>query len=180
MNHDENLPPTRMDVLYLVRHCRRFRGYLPVRNFVTHYHNRLICQTMEKIISLTLFALGIAAYAISQLQQHGKLKWSKGEQGFWGNKSDKLKYKNTLPLQPTGIAVAPDNWYYRLIGSDYKERWFTSTWLTVAFTDGYHAMQAVSFLCFGGSASLALHIGFLWIWLGILAIHTATRKLLGR
>lgn len=128
---------------------------------------------MEKIISLFLFALGIVAYAISQLQQHGKLRWSKGDQGFWGNKSSIRKYKQPL-------TVAPYNWYSRFIDSAYRERWFTSTWLTVAFTDGYHAMQAVSFLCFGGSASLALHIGFLWIWLGILAIHTATRKLLGR
>jgi hypothetical protein len=131
---------------------------------------------MEKIVSLSLLALGIVAYAISQLQQHGKLRWSYLKvESFWGEFGWRKKYK--WDKQGTFLP-APVNWYYKLIGVKYKERWFTSTWLTVSLTDGYHLMQSVSFLCFGGSVSLALHIGFLWVWLGILAVHTATRRLL--
>jgi hypothetical protein len=137
-----------------------------------------------KILSLFLFACGIVAYAISQLQQHGKLKWGKDSRRFWGFNSSDRKYKFKPVSTPGTVPIykyeAPNNWYYKLIGSKYIERWPTSTWLTVSLTDGYHLMQSVSFLCFGGSVSIALHIGFLWVWGGILVTHTATRKLLSK
>jgi hypothetical protein len=134
-----------------------------------------------KVLSLFLFACGIVAYAISQLQQHGKLRWMVKPFSFWGDDSDRRKYKRKpSPEYNYFMTGAPVNWYYKLIREKYAERWPTSTWLTVSLTDGYHLMQSVSFLCFGGSISLALHIGFLYIWFGILVVHTATRKLLSK
>lgn len=100
-----------------------------------------------ELLSLLSFAIGIAAYTISQLQQHGKLRFNVNNKrfSFWGEDSDKRKYKGQ-ENDKLRLIIAPSNWYYKLINSPYKERWFTSTWLTVALTDGYHFMQFLFFL----------------------------------
>jgi hypothetical protein len=126
------------------------------------------------ILALCLLAISIGAYSISQLLLHGKFKWmSKDEYGFFGEESHLRKYTDDLQ-EP------PDNWYYRLIGSSHKERWFTSTWLTVNFTDGYHAFQSLSFLSIAGCVSLLTGIHFLIIWGLILLIHFLTYKILAK
>jgi hypothetical protein len=99
------------------------------------------------IFAFILLALAIASYTISQLQQHGKLKWSKDDISFWGTDSDKRKYNSKFPF---------------------------STTILVWLTDGYHLMQffALIFL----SAAFAVALGFSWglllyIWIGVHIVH---------
>jgi hypothetical protein len=133
-------------------------------------------------------ALSIACYSVSQLQQHGKLRWMRRNDllymfDFWGSESWVRKYK-TFRVEGVDAPVeAEQNWYTRLFKIKYTERWPTSTWLTVAFTDGYHLMQFF-FLLFL-SLSVALFIGFNWllllgVWSGIHTIHALVYKLLSR
>src|SRR5687768_7244559 len=92
------------------------------------------------IYSLIAAVVMIALYRITQMIQHGQIKWSKDDEDFWGNESWRLKYKS----DDSGFLIdAPENWYYKLFKIDYKERWFTSTWLTVFATDGYHLLQFI-------------------------------------
>lgn len=97
------------------------------------------------ILSISSFALAVGLYAISQLIMHSKIRFkgSRWEVSSWKNK---YKWGSFLP------EYAPDNWYYRLIKAEYKERWFTSTWLTVAFTDWYHFCQLLFIILFSISA----------------------------
>lgn len=104
------------------------------------------------MISILLFVAAVVCYVVSQLQQHGKLKWmdEKKPFGFWGEHSDKRKYKRHIfNNEIYQMYIIKPNWYSKLVGTDYKEKWFTSTWLTVAFSDGYHAAQAIMkvFIC---------------------------------
>lgn len=113
------------------------------------------------MIALSILSLiaAVVCYSISQLQQHGKLKWSKGYYGFWDERSYERKYKRDSDSDPLGYVKfpAPDNFYYKRIARvQYKERWFTSSNLTVMFTDGYHACQHLSFVLFGLSIALLL------------------------
>lgn len=142
------------------------------------------------ILGFISLALSIACYSVSQLQQHGKLRWSKEDDSFFGYRSDLRKYKLAKsPIFKDGSWIkmpekAPLNFYYRYIANvPYKEGWFTSTWLTVAFTDGYHLCQMLFFLLL--SLAITLFIGFNWylllgIWLGIHIIHAGIYKLLSR
>jgi hypothetical protein len=91
------------------------------------------------IYSLIAAVVMIAIYRITQLHQHGQLKWTKGFGGFFGSESWRLKYK--LDENDSVILIDKATWYYRFINCPYKERWFTSTWLTVFATDGYHLLQ---------------------------------------
>jgi hypothetical protein len=96
------------------------------------------------IYSLIAAIVMIALYRITQLQQHGQLKWSahKNMRGFWGEWSSDRKYKLWMRSNIVIDKVkAPENWYYRLFNIKYRERWLTSTWLTVFATDGYHLLQ---------------------------------------
>src|SRR5688572_8305901 len=108
------------------------------------------------IIALLFLGLSIVCYSISQLQQHGKLRWSKKGLGFWDFDSDKRKYMSKLP--------------------------FATTWLVFA-TDGYHFCQfmAGNFL----SVSFTLAMGFEWlrlllVWSLIHAVHFVIYKTLQR
>lgn len=130
-------------------------------------------------------ALSIACYSISQLQQHGKLRWQKGVYGFWDEKSHYRKYKKDWSKDPLGYDrfPPPDNWYYRFFKIKYKERFPLSATFLVTFTDGYHLMQFL-FLLFL-SSSITLFIGFDWwlllcVWSGIHIIHFLVYKLLSR
>src|SRR5688500_20374183 len=106
-------------------------------------------------MSYLFLALAIACYSISQLAQHGKIKWkSKDPHGFWGESMDRRKYKNFSTVA--------------------GERWPTSTNLTVFLTDGYHLMQFFVFLFL--SLSVACAIGFTWklfslVWILIHICH---------
>lgn len=105
--------------------------------------------------------LSVVAYALSQLVQHGKFKWmSKDRYGFFGEDSDKRKYKN--------------------FDKNQGERWPTSTWLTVAFTDFYHASQSVSFICLSLSISILSNVSFWYVWPFILLVNSLTYKMLSR
>lgn len=90
------------------------------------------------IISITALVLTVACYAISQLQQHGQLKWQRGRFTFWGYASDKRKFKNL------DSAHGP-----AFIGS--------TTWL-VWLTDGYHFMQFLALKFF--ALSMAFHVSW--------------------
>ena len=116
------------------------------------------------ILALILLALSIACYSVSQLQQHGKLKWMNkgGVYGFWGEESDKRKYK---------------------IGTDKEPAFFLSTTLLVFLTDGYHFFQALFFSFL--SLSFAFALGFNWwlfagLFIGIRVVHFICRKLLSK
>lgn len=123
------------------------------------------------LINVTAFCLGVIAYSISQLIMHGKLRWSEEPDDFWGVKSWLRKYK--MPLEP-----APNNWYYKIVGARHKERWPTSTWITVNFTDGYHACQSVMFVLFSVSLSIGTGLNFFIVWGSVLVLNFLTYRLL--
>lgn len=142
-------------------------------------------------LSMISFALGVACYSISQLQQHGKLKRmdTNSNLGFWGAQSYRRKYaheKTAQDLFKNGalkVTLAPDNWYYKLIKSKYKERWLTSTWLTVFLTDGYHFAQFLFFIFLSLGITLLLNfslLGWISVWLGVHAIHSFVYRVLSK
>jgi hypothetical protein len=125
------------------------------------------------IISLVLLGIGIAAYSISQLLQHEKFKWSGAGYTFWGGRTALRKYK--FPLESY-----QGNWYYRFFKIKYKERFPLSATFLVNLTDGYHLMQSLSFLSLSVCVSLLSGITFWYVWLGVLAVHFLTYKLLSK
>lgn len=120
------------------------------------------------ILALFLLSLGIAAYSVSQLQQHGQLRWMKNTipfDGFWGPESHKRKYK-------------------MIVGQRTKEpAFFLSTTLLVFLTDGYHFMQFWMFNFLATAFTFAL--GWNWylfagLMIGIRILHWLCRKLLSK
>lgn len=112
-------------------------------------------------------ALAVVCYSISQLQQFGKLRWSKVAWGFFGGESWANKYARNH--KDNDFIDAPDTWYYRFFGLTYKERFPLSATALVLFTDGYHLFQFLMKICF--SIGIA---GFTWwavlaftLWTGI-------------
>lgn len=102
------------------------------------------------ILSIICLVIAISAYSCGQLQIMGKLKFERRSEGFWGDLSWTRKYKN---------------W-----PKDRSPAFPGSTTWAIAITDGYHLMQAISFLC------LSLSFGFLtsnWWYAGgaYLVIH---------
>lgn len=102
------------------------------------------------MIALILLSLGIAARSISELALHGKLRWSEGIYGFWDEDGWRRKYKIEWTKDDLGgwqyrMYKAPSNWYYRTFKLAYKERFPLSATFLVAFTDGYHLCQSISF-----------------------------------
>lgn len=135
------------------------------------------------LIAFLLLLPAIAAYSISQLQQHGKLKY-KDIRGFWGQWSSDRKYES---WKRSGIVIdkvqAPNTWYYRFFKIKYKERFPLSATLLVFLTDGYHLTQFLFFLFL--SLSITFAIGFDWwllagVWSGIHVVHAGVYKLLQR
>lgn len=111
------------------------------------------------ILALVSLVIAIGCYSVSQLQQHGKLKWSKDDESFWGWSSDKRKYKP---------------------GTKEPKFFLSTTWL-VFTTDGYHFAQfmAANFL----SVAFTFALGFNWwlllgVWLLIHVIHATLYHLL--
>jgi hypothetical protein len=133
------------------------------------------------IVSLISLAIAIACRSISELQQHHKLRWQNEANNyfsFWGRNSWVRKYKRESGN--TAIFKLPTawKWYYKIIGSKYKERWFTSTWLTVAFTDGYHLMQFIYNIFLSLAVALLIDISyFIWIWIGVVLVHALVYRI---
>lgn len=100
------------------------------------------------ILSLIIWSIAVALYAISQLIMHKKLRWLKENgTGFWDGKSDLRKYKN--------------------LDSSQGPKFRYSTTLLVGLTDGYHALQFIFTILFCISAvSYEREFGF-WIDGGI-------------
>lgn len=95
------------------------------------------------ILSISAFALAVALYAISQLQQQSKLRGQKAGDSFWGERSWWRKYKG---LDAT------------------KEAFPGSTTIFVFLTDGYHFCQFLFTILFCISAvSYEREFGF---WIG--------------
>jgi hypothetical protein len=95
---------------------------------------------------------------------HGKIRFSKNDTDFWGTKSYLRKYNQYLGMPEY-------NWYYELFKIPFKERWPTSATFTVAFTDGYHASQSLSFLTLSLGISMLANVNFFLVWGGVLLIH---------
>jgi hypothetical protein len=64
------------------------------------------------ILSFAFLGLAIASYSVSQLAQHGKLRW--GNNNFWDVDSWTNKYKIKVDKNGNLIFIhVPNNWYYR-------------------------------------------------------------------
>lgn len=105
------------------------------------------------IAAILTLIIAVGAYSISQLQQHGQLRWSKEGTGFWDFDSDKRKYTSKIP--------------------------FARTWL-VFLTDGYHFMQFWMFNFL--SLSFTFAIGWNWwifggVMIGVRLANWGARKL---
>ena len=125
------------------------------------------------IISLVLLALSIGFRTIGELQQHGKLRWSKRNDDFWNVDSFTRKYKwKAASKDPLGYDIipmpdkAPDNWYYRFFKIKYKEAYLFSSTFLVFLTDGYHHMQFWSFNFLALAMTFAIGFNW-WLLLGI-------------
>lgn len=73
-------------------------------------------------MTLLFFIIAVIFYTLSQKRVFAE--------------SDDWKNKYKQPLQP-----APKNWYYKLSGLKYRERFPLSGTLLVSLTDRYHAYQ---------------------------------------
>lgn len=140
------------------------------------------------LIAFLLLLPAIAAYSISQLQQHGKFLLSKKSHlGFWGVDSWRRKYKSKIgkdvPRGSFDFIEPPNNWYYKFFNIAFVEKWPTSATFTVFASDGYHLTQFLFFLFL--SLSITFAIGFDWwllagVWSGIHVVHAGVYKLLQR
>ena len=100
------------------------------------------------ILSISAFALAVALYAISQLQQQSKLRGQKGDASFWGEKSWRRKYKWQDPILK-------------------KEAFPLSSTALVWLTDGYHLMQFFFIKLFVASIILYVPMFSWWVDVGI-------------
>lgn len=123
-------------------------------------------------LSLLTFALAALAYTISQLQQHGKLKWSQETLGFktpnfWETDSWMRKYKQDKSITHVySFVEAPKTWYYTYFKVPYKESFTGSATIFTLFTDGYHLMQFVMKILL--AASIALYRPHFGLWDGVI------------
>lgn len=124
------------------------------------------------ILTILTMIAAVLCYAVSQLQQHGKLRWANDKLpfSFWGKLGYRRKYKK--------------------YNSASGERWPTSTNITVFLTDGYHLMQFLHHLLLACSLGLLFEIkifdfngnvqAMVLVWLIIKGTHGATYKFLSR
>lgn len=126
----------------------------------------LLLILQEHWLSILLLGLSAIPAAYMHSKDHGKLLWfSKGLNSFFGLEQHNRKYKN-----------------YN-IGNQKIPAFWGSTTIFVAYTDAYHASQALMRLLM--SLSLTLAIGANWwfagaIWFIYATIHWAGYKLLSR
>lgn len=159
-----------VDALNMGNHCGRLRIY------------QLETNKEIMILGFISLALSIACYSVSQLAQHGKLRW--GNTNFWDIDSWTNKYKIKVDKNGNSIFIhVPNNWYYRFFKLTHREKFPLSATFLVWTTDGYHLMQFM-FLLFL-SLAITLFIGFNWylllgVWSGIHIVHALVYKLLSR
>jgi hypothetical protein len=133
------------------------------------------------ILSLLFLSLAIGCYTLSQLHQHGRLKWVTKGHGFFGENSYLRKYKNGHADKSKFQVMVPlDNWYYNLFKVKYREAFPLSSTILVFTTDFYHLAQFMFFNFL--SLSVAIALGFAWwtlvgVWGLIHVIHFTTYKL---
>lgn len=100
------------------------------------------------MITILFSVLLVVLYRTGQMAQQGKL--TDKSQSFFGSQSWRRKYKR----------VNKDDYY--AINLD-KERWPTSTTLTVLFTDWYHLSQFLFLRCL--NVIIADNMpGNFWLW----------------
>lgn len=116
---------------------------------------------MTEFLSILMLCLAVYCYACAELQRQGQLRWTKKNEpfGFFGENSDKRKYKN--------------------YDKEQGPAFFLSTTLLVSLTDFYHHMQFWMFnfialsITFALGWNLYLFIGLLF---GIRIVHWSARK----
>lgn len=114
-------------------------------------------------MSIIYFIFAVLFYTVSQLQQHGKIRF-KGQ--FWDSDSHLLKWKRPLEKPP-------NNFYYRWFKLEFKEKFPLSGTLFVFQSDGYHLSQMlfkvsiimaiVSYKSIFGVLDIALFYGLFWL-----------------
>lgn len=123
-------------------------------------------------IAILFLILAIGCMATAWLANHGKLKWKSLDKfGFWGEESDKRKYKTTNIRGYEVPEPAPTTWYYKLFNLKYKERFPLSATFLVFATDGMHLSQAAYHVFLALSLSLFSGYSFFWFWPTIPLIH---------
>lgn len=135
------------------------------------------------ILPLTLLGLAIAAYSCGQLQQHGKLRWSKKDSSFFGENSYLRKYKNKYDDKTKFQVLIPirNLWYYDLFKVPYREAFPLSATLLVFVTDFYHLMQFFYNIFLSLSVALLIDISyFIWIWISVVLIHAMIYRICQR
>src|SRR5688500_6272487 len=107
------------------------------------------------ILTIIFTAMAAACYGITSRLQHGDFKYGKDDYGFWGPSSGYRKYR-------TPRKQAPDNWYYRLLKIEYKEKFPLSASALVFVTDGFHLVQffTIKFLI----AAIIFYDGPISLW----------------
>ncbi len=97
---------------------------------------------MALSIVLSVAALLFAALfkALAESCAHGKNRWGKSENDFWGHDSWRRKWK--YPTTP-----APNTHYYKFFKLRYQERFPGSATIFVSFTDGYHLSFSLMVTC---------------------------------
>lgn len=135
-------------------------------------------------MTLLFFGLAIVCRAISELQQHHKLRWQDEEKdyfSFWGRNSWVRKYKRSNG-KSTAIfqVIKKPNWYYRLFKLKYKERFPLSATFLVSITDGYHMCQSLFFIFLSLGITTSTGYSFIWVWPGVVFVHFITYRIFQR
>lgn len=97
---------------------------------------------MYNVIGILLYVVGVAIYAKLSQYEFYRSMFDPAKPTFFSNNSWKRKYRD--PMTP----ILKQNWYERLFGIQFKERFFLSSTLLVWLTDGFHLLQGVMIWCF--------------------------------
>lgn len=123
---------------------------------------------MTLLLAILFLIMAVGCRAISELANHGKLKWSKEPTSFWGSMSYLRKYKEG---KDTVLVPAPTTYYYKLFNLKYKEAFPLSATFLVFATDGMHAAQFAYHIFLALSLSMFSGESFWFFWPGIPAVH---------
>lgn len=132
------------------------------------------------LLAILFLIMAVGCRAISELALHGKLKWSKDPQGFWGEDSWYRKYKSDPTNHRYGMTPAPTTYYYKLFNLKYKEAFPLSATFLVFATDGMHAAQFAYHIFLALSLSMFSGESFFWFWPGILAVHASFYRIFSK
>lgn len=129
------------------------------------------------IAAILTLILAVGCRAISELANHGKLKWSKNDNSFWGHDSYIRKYKLKHGRE---MELAPTTYYYKLFNLKYKERFPLSATFLVFATDGMHLSQAAYHVFLALSLSLFSGYSFFWFWPTLPFVHALFYRMFSR